>query len=121
MSWRSMRITAPLTIWPSVPLTSPSIAAICAHEAPAKSVKQKPPKMYPRNRASISFSSPGVKLSIPAYYDVCPLGYGPSIVYPKSGLARQEKTNKRIGDWQVIMFMLGEYHKAAGPLERAFS
>src|SRR6202522_601554 len=48
-----MRITAPLSGWPSGPLTSPSIAANCAHAAPANSKKQKPLKMYPRNRASI--------------------------------------------------------------------
>src|ERR1700733_1255011 len=69
MSCRSIRITAPLTNWPSGPLTSPSIAAICAHAAPAKSMKQKPPNMYPRDLASICFSSPGVKLSLSAYYD----------------------------------------------------
>src|SRR5580700_8054279 len=40
---------------PSGPFTSPSIAVICAKAAPAKNAKQKPPKMYPRNLASINF------------------------------------------------------------------
>src|SRR6202035_1464597 len=48
-----MSIVAFLTIWPSAPLTSPSIAVICAHEAPVERKKDKANNLYPRDFASM--------------------------------------------------------------------
>src|ERR1700730_17108983 len=53
MSSRSMSIVAFLTIWPSVPFPSPSIAVICAHEEPVESKKDKANNLYPRDFASM--------------------------------------------------------------------
>src|ERR1700690_3857886 len=64
MSSRSIRIFAPAAGVPSVFVTWPSMAEICAQAAPANSKKQNPYEMYPRDLASIAISSPAINVLI---------------------------------------------------------